>query len=380
MKALIITSEYYGAPNRIGSHHLARQFANRGIDVFVVSFPVSPFYYLNTRKTHYYKRKVFSHGFVETENHIKVYVPNSIIPPIPGLVKHLPFLLNHWHKLTIPGTRKILAKELGSGVDFVLTDSVFFPFIKQFVRSPNFIFRVPDYLPGFWGENKALLESESTLFAQADLVVTSSRLLQQKINKERGVKARYLPNGVGIERFELELPTPAEYQNSNRPRAIYVGALKNWFNLDLLTQLADIRPNWDFFIIGGYSGLGISNVPGNIYFLGEKSQQECVPYMQHANAGIIPFKNDTGGLVSYINPIKLYEYLAAGIPVVSTHWKELDFINAPISIADSPNTFGEMLDNCLDITATEINDRKHFVKQFDWSNISSSLLKMIETR
>ena len=378
LKALIITSEYYGAANRIGSHHLARQYAEKGIEVFVISFPVSPLYTLNPDRTHYTKRKPFCRGFVQSEKNIKVYVPNAILPPLPNIVKFLPFLLDHWHRLTTPGFHKIIKEELGSRVDFVLTDSVFFPFIKQYIQSDTFIFRVPDYLAGFWGNNKTLLKSETALLAEATLVVTSSRQLLDKMRKTEGIDAKFLPNGVEKDRFEMKLPLPIEYCESENPKAIYVGALKKWFDLKLLIQLAGSKPNWDFFIIGDNSELTTLPEIENVHFLGEKPQLECVPYIQHANAGIIPFQRDKAGLVDCINPIKLYEYLAAGIPVISTPWKELELINAPIFLADSADSFGEMLEISLESTPDDSNQRKEFAAQFNWDEIADLLLEMIK--
>ena len=347
------------------------------MEVFVVSFPISPVYLFSPNKTQYLHRKKFSNGFVEVENNIQVFVPNAIIPPIPEIVRYLPFVLHHWYRLTFPNIGKTIHEAIGSSAEIILSDSVFFPFIPKFIEPKAFIFRVPDFLSGFWASNKALLESESRLLHNADLVVTSSRLLQLDLSQTQQIDAKFLSNGVESSRFEKEMDIPEEYIKSKKPKAIYIGALKIWFDLELLTYLAEAKPEWDFYIIGDQDNLAYLPKVANIYFLGEKSQAECVPYLQHATTGIIPFQLDTNDLVNHINPIKLYEYLAVGIPVVSTHWKELELIDAPIFLADSPESFVSMLEDSLSSSPQDRDQRKLFADKFTWDSIASSLLEML---
>src|SRR5262249_2492326 len=63
-------------------------------------------------------------------------------------------------------------------------------------------------------------------------------------------------------------------------------------------------------------------------------------YLVNSDVGLIPFDRDRkAALVDTINPLKLYEYAAAGLPVVATPWKELQRIGGPVTFASDPNSF-----------------------------------------
>lgn len=378
MRALIVTSEFYGAANRIGSHHLAAKFATKGIEVFVISFPVSPLYALRPQATHYKNRTRYSTGFQQAEDGVNVYVPKTLVPPLPALVRFLPSILNEWHRLTSPRISDVIARDIGDSVDLVLSDSLFFPFLKQQLACNKLVFRIPDNFQGFWGRNATLSAAEWLQTNDADLIVTSSQLLRKELLEARGIHARFLPNGVDLQKFSAKLQRPAEYSRKGRPRALYIGALyKGRFDAKFLLDVAELRPEWDFFVIGGTASSRQSPRQHNLYFLGERSPPESVAFMQHAHVGIIPFGPPTGPLVRYVHPIKLYEYLAAGIPVVATRWEELELIRAPIMLADSPDEFASMLDQCLsEEISRQSGKRKHFAARFDWENIANSLLSM----
>jgi len=70
----------------------------------------------------------------------------------------------------------------------------------------------------------------------------------------------------------------------------------------------------------------------NVFLLGPRPYGDIPAYLQHADVGIIPFRHDR--MVDSIHPIKLYEYLAAGLPVVATRWREIEAMQAPVALAE----------------------------------------------
>ena len=192
MKALILTSEFYGAPTKIGSHHLAEQFARSGIEVYLVSFPVSPAYRLSPAKTRFRERWPLTGGFVRAAENLSIHVPAALVPPLPAIVRWLPGWLSGWPSLTHPKLEKTLAGIPGREVDFLLTDTLFFPFIDRYLDVGKTIFRIPDWFAGFWGKNPALARRERELAEAADLVVTSSHLVRERVRgRHRSFVSRY---------------------------------------------------------------------------------------------------------------------------------------------------------------------------------------------
>lgn len=365
-KVLIITSEYLGAANKIGSHNLAESFAQMGIQTFVISFPISPFYRFIDKKTQFSIRKKFSKGFVEVSTNLYSYIPFTLIPPVPSVLKVLPQYLYKWDAIP-PSFKKNFPHE---HFDLVFTESFFYMSLLDHLTYQKLVLRIPDNMKGFWGENKALIEAENLLIKKADCVVTPSLLKCNELMKQNQ-KTKYLPNGVNYEDFQLQTSSP--YLNSQyKFEAVYVGAIAKWFDFNLLREVATKKTNWRFTIIGNLSQT--VNMPDNVRFVGEKSGQDKISFLQHADAGLIPFDvSNNSELINYVNPIKLYEYLAAGINVVSVKWPELEMINAPISLAATTQEFISALTE-LENTTKDTEELKRFAQKFDWMKIAQQFV------
>lgn len=365
-KVLIITSEYLGAANKIGSHNLAESFAQMGIKTFVISFPISPFYRFIDKRTQFSIRKKFSKGFVEISTNLYSYIPSTLIPPIPSVLKILPSYLNKWETITT-SLKKNLSYE---HFDLVFTESFFYVSLLDNVTYQKLVLRIPDNMKGFWGENKALIEAENQLIRKADCVVSPS-LLKCKELLKYNPNSKHLPNGVNYEDFQARTTSP--YLNSQyKFEAVYIGAIAKWFDFNLLREIANNKPDWRFTIIGNL--LNKVDMPDNVRFIGEKSGQDKVSFLQHADAGLIPFDvSNNSELINYVNPIKLYEYLAAGINVVSVKWPELEMINAPISLATTAQEFIGALTE-LENTTKDTKELKRFAQQFDWMKIAQQFV------
>jgi glycosyltransferase involved in cell wall biosynthesis len=130
---------------------------------------------------------------------------------------------------------------------------------------------------------------------------------------------------------------PADLAAIPAPRAVYVGALEYWFDAELLAKTARSLPDVSFVVIGPGSAEGgdLEHLP-NVHLLGARPYDELPAYLQHCDIGIVPFRRDE--MVDAIHPIKVYEYLAAGLPVVSTRWPELEHMGAPITMVE-PDSF-----------------------------------------
>jgi len=361
-RILIITSEFLGNANKIGSHNLAESFAQMGIQTFVISFPISPLYRFIDKKTQFSIRKKFSKGFVEVSTNLHSYIPSTLIPPIPSVLKILPQYLYKWDVIP-PSFRKNLPYE---HFDLVFTESFFYMSLLDHITYKKLVLRIPDNMKGFWGENKALIEAENLLIRKADCVVSPSLLKCNELLKYNQ-NSKYLANGVNYKDFQLQTTSP--YLNSQyKFEAVYVGAIAKWFDFDLLREVAIKKTNWRFTIIGNLSKT--VDMPDNVRFIGEKSGQDKISFLQHADAGLIPFDvSNYSELINYVNPIKLYEYLAAGINVVSAKWPELEMINAPISLAATAQEFICALTE-LESASKDTKELKRFAQQFDWGKIA----------
>ena len=241
----------------------------------------------------------------------------------------------------------------------------FFPLLK-IIAAKKRIYRVPDSMMHFSSIPRTYGKVEEMVLGSFDAVITANRNSYEYFASKHG-NVLYVPNGVDIERFEREgrrLTPPEEYLHDARPKVVYIGAFEEWFDWDLLravaSQLRDVR----FILIGRGNHLDNDclELP-NVDFLGEKSRDDLVPYLAYANAGIIPFKLTP--LTHSINPLKLYEYSAAGLPTVATPMAEIMADGSPALIAGSAQEFVRKI--ALAITASlPREDLRAYAKNNTW--------------
>jgi len=190
------------------------------------------------------------------------------------------------------------------------------------------------------------------LAREARLVSATSRKLAEQM-ESLGVKEPLLVgNGVEWERFAGKDTPPAEPEglaDLPRPRAVYVGSVAEWFDLELLFALAERLPTVAFPVIGPVRpalSSRLRGAPANLRCFGARPYEEVPAWLAHCQAALIPFRRTP--LTEAVDPVKVYEYLAAGLPVVSTPFSpELRDLAGPVTLADDASGFAEALERLL---------------------------------
>jgi glycosyltransferase involved in cell wall biosynthesis len=204
------------------------------------------------------------------------------------------------------------------------------------------IFRISDKISGFPRFTPAMLRLEKEIARRVDLVVYSAKSLESYVNALKPKCSLHLPNGVNFDHFAYgSKEMPPEYHTITKPIAIYVGSMEVWFDFDLVNYCARMLPYLSFVLIGPnkLARQHLDFLP-NIYLLGSKKYRDLPSYLHNADVGIIPF--DVKGhadLVHNVNPLKLYEYMACGLPVVSVGWEEISNLASPAILCDNPEAF-----------------------------------------
>ncbi len=170
----------------------------------------------------------------------------------------------------------------------------------------NFRF-APDLLP--------FLETE--LFARADLVFTGGySLYEAKRSRHDNVHA--FPSGVDVAHFAQARTLRSPSRGSTRPTLGFYGVIDERMNLDIVAALADARPDWSVVMVGPVVKIDEADLPRrpNISYLGGKDYSELPGIVAHWDVALMPFAINAA--TQFISPTKTPEYLAAGLPVVST--------------------------------------------------------------
>ena len=177
-----------------------------------------------------------------------------------------------------------------------------------------------DELSAFRGASRSLLGLEVELLGRADIVFTGgASLYEAKRNRHDNVHC--FPSSIDAGHFGRARkgpPEPADLAGVPRPRLGFFGVIDERFDVDLLTSVAGLRPDWHFVMIGPVVKIDPALLPhaANIHWLGPKPYDDLPEYLAHWDLGLMPFALNES--TRFISPTKTPEFLAAGLPVVST--------------------------------------------------------------
>jgi glycosyltransferase involved in cell wall biosynthesis len=200
----------------------------------------------------------------------------------------------------------------------------------------------------------ATLESERRLIAKSDRVIVSAeRLLSSKAKHKP--ETRLVCHGVDVEHFrkacDPHTRVPDDIAAIPGPIVGFFGLIADWVDLDLIRDLAQARPSVHFVLIGKVQTdtSALTGLP-NVHFLGQKSYAQLPAYCRRFDIAILPFAINE--LTLNANPLKLREYLAAGLPVLATAIPEVERFRRLVRICSSKEDYLRNLDDLLATQAT----------------------------
>lgn len=156
--------------------------------------------------------------------------------------------------------------------------------------------------------------------SRADVMLVSNPTLQERHSGERSDLV-LVENGVDLDRFRTPASKPADLPDGNRPIVGYHGAVAPWLDFELLAETIAALPDHDFVFVGPVDGRAAEAVAAlgrlpNVHLLGERSPDDMPAYVQAFDVSIVPFVVDD--MTAGVSPLKMYESLATGTPVVAT--------------------------------------------------------------
>lgn len=248
--------------------------------------------------------------------------------------------------------RALITEWLG-GVDFVAW--YYTPVALAFTQdlTPSLVvYDNMDELSAFKNPPPGLLEAEQKLLTRADVVFTGGRSLYEA-KKHRHPNIHCFPSSIDARHFGAarnDLSDPPDQENIPHPRIGFFGVVDERMDIDLVAAVADARPDWQFVVIGPVVKIDPISLPRrpNLHWLGGKKYAELPNYLAHWTLGIMPFALNES--TRFISPTKTPEFLAAGVPVVSTPIR--DVVSAYgeaglVEIAATPAQFVAALERLL---------------------------------
>ena len=210
-------------------------------------------------------------------------------------------------------------------------------------------------------EKNRVLEDDKWALTAADIVFAVSAKLFEKA-RQFNPNSYLLPNATSFENFHKAMlpgPIAADIGGIGQPLIGYVGKITTWrIDFDLLRYIAENRPNWSFVMIGPFNPDVHEMVAqfddlANISFIGPREYWKLADYMRAFSACILPHKTDN--LTEAMDPIKLYDYLATGKPIVATAVREADKFRGVIEVCDGQAAFLAALDRVVNEPEADVD-------------------------
>jgi len=242
-----------------------------------------------------------------------------------------------------------------------------------------------DQLSAFADAPRSMLINEEALFRTADLVFTGgASLFEAKRTQHSNV--HLFPSSVDKDHFakaRTGLAEPADQQPIAKPRIGYAGVIDERMDLELVRQVADARPDWQFVFLGPIAKIDPDLLPksSNIHWLGMKPYAELPAYFSGWQIGFLPFALNE--CTRFISPTKTPEYLSAGLHVISTPIRDVITPYGQLGLVSIAQDAAGVIAAADRIfrepeAASWRNDVKDFLDRMSWDRTWVAMEQLIE--
>jgi glycosyltransferase involved in cell wall biosynthesis len=327
-------------------------------------------------------------GMYRSPEGVWAFTPLTWIPHVDA-----PFLGGAWvgrntMRWTWPSTRRSLAKIGFDRPDILWHGLPRTASLQRCVRPRNEVYLMSDLFTGFLGQPAATEELETEICRRSNVVFAAAQPLVERA-QQWSDRVVYLPNAVRIERFDPALlAEPDDLAGIPHPRVIYVGAVTDYVDMDVFETIACARPDTHVVIVGPSMGIApvvkrlerdlkrLSRMP-NIHYLGPCCFERVPSYMSYADVGLMPFR--ACDLRHAASPLKLFEYAAAGLPVVSRALRESQYACGDALFYDTPEECVQRVDEALANRGDLGRRMRAFAERNTWDSRYETIAQSLAT-
>ncbi len=241
----------------------------------------------------------------------------------------------------------------------------------------------------FVSKNQLVL-SERHILRSVDIVFTVSKELYE--NRSQFNKNTYIiPNAADTELFgkasDLSTPIPFNLSKVSHPIIGMIGNLSKRVDFDLIRDIAVIHPEWSIVIVGGWRNTNRDFINSdlvrrlkqitNIHWMGHQPLEMLPNYLKAFDVCLIPYAADDPFNIN-CSPLKLYEYLATGKPIVSTNLPSVKEYSEVIQIGRNYSEFEKGIILALTENGKFQEMRKQIAKDNSWDNRAREIFNILE--
>jgi glycosyltransferase involved in cell wall biosynthesis len=235
--------------------------------------------------------------------------------------------------------------------------------------------------------HRQIEEQEKAMMAQVDAIIVVSKELYEA-KRPFNANTYLVPNGADHQAYSDALATPYlpdKLQSIKTPRLGYSGSISDKLNLSMLKKLARGNPDWSMVFLGRVTvsqqaeiWRALQAMP-NVHYLGLVAWSQVPHYVKGFDVGLMPYLQDRHS--ETISPLKLYDYLAAGLPIASMDIPAAREFIPHIHLAESPRDFSQAVRNALADTMPEHRQaRRNIAAQHTWEARVEQLSDIIQAQ
>ncbi|MGD6776444.1 glycosyltransferase [Sutcliffiella horikoshii] len=233
---------------------------------------------------------------------------------------------------------------------------------------------------------KSILQAEKRIAENVDTIFCTSDFLYENLKQEYNIKADQFVMENGVE-YDL-------FQTSDKPTGVerksdlvlgFIGGIKPKLDFDMLYRLMSLKSNWELLLVGpdgtdGHPDFKKLQSLNNVNWVGKVPPMEVPHYMNALDIGILPYKKSPYN--NAVFPLKLFEFLGAGKPVVGMNLPSTQKFSEPNVYEYLINdTVDNVIETCETLTSTSnasiVKRRKELAASKDWNNIFEKMYQIV---
>ncbi|MEM8567504.1 MAG: glycosyltransferase [Bacteroidota bacterium] len=319
---------------------------------------------------------------IKSKGEVKVLVPPAVIPTN--------FLSNgKWYKKLSAWNHRFVAKRVNRWLrknkwnqyDYINSYNYHFPHLCKHINGQQIknVYHCVDPIVKPYTVKHGLRNQEDAV-ESADMVISTAPELQRKWECKK--PSFMIPNAVNYEHFNSPQKYISEIRGLGKKVIGYFGAIERRIDYDMLTTTFKANPDWTLVMAGPtdatYVNDEIKNM-NNVHFIGEYTYNELPSLIYSVDVTIIPFKMDESAKSIY--PLKLYEYMSTGKPIVCTLFNPdlLASVEDKVHIARRAEDLESTIESALDDKSLENQlKRKSFASKNTWENRARRFLNHLD--
>ncbi|MDQ7797850.1 MAG: glycosyltransferase [Candidatus Edwardsbacteria bacterium] len=369
---------------------LARQLAPRGGQIICLNRPIFAVSDLFSNPKRW--MQIFTGQTIKPAANITVYRPKLFVHPL--IARRLPGFHSYQRKIYRKQIERLLNEHSLSPKETAWWVSHPYHFMEMDLPHDRKVvyerYDKYDYSVVLNTDLASLVAGlDRKLAERADLIITTSVNLAGELDEFKA-KVQCLPNSADYEYFSnvgtAEDISGALADKIKKPVIGYLGTIHEGLDILLISRLAEIKKEWTFMLAGPVQSVKLKNDPAfkimqnmpNVVMTGWLDWTVLPSYLKLFDVGIIPYRLDCG-FNQYVDPNKFHEYMAMGLPVVTTSLPEMGKYSEWVETADTPEAFITAIEKVLDQDSVLLRaGRKKYARENGWEQRAAKIIASLD--